>query len=98
MLPIGAKGIQRHTVMCCIFFSASTIGARQCEELHQFPSTSPINWDQVEEKSLRKPKMLSIKNFKKSKKYPAAQHKSTYHRLTLLSTHLTFRWAVPLNL
>jgi hypothetical protein len=33
ILPIGAKGLYRHTMMYCTLSSASTIGARQCAAL-----------------------------------------------------------------
>ncbi len=35
ILPIGAKGLQRNTMMCCTLSSASTIGARQFAALHK---------------------------------------------------------------
>jgi hypothetical protein len=35
ILPIGAKGLQRHTMMCCTLSSANTIGAKQCAALHK---------------------------------------------------------------
>jgi hypothetical protein len=35
ILPIGAKGLKRHTVMCCTLSSANTLGAKQCTTLHK---------------------------------------------------------------
>ncbi len=65
MLSIGAKGLQRHTILCCTLSSAITIGARQCY---------------YEKKNIKRlnTKALAIE-------------------LTPLSTHLTFRWTIPLN-
>jgi hypothetical protein len=33
ILPIGAKGLECHTMMCCTLSSTSTIGARKCTTL-----------------------------------------------------------------
>jgi hypothetical protein len=61
ILPIGAKGLLRHTVMCCTLSSVNTIGAKQCAALHkqfavlhQFFPTLPIIWALVAEKRFLK--------------------------------------------
>jgi hypothetical protein len=57
IIPISAKGLQRHTMMCCTLSSASAFGARQSAALHKhvaalhrFPPTLPIILAQVVEK------------------------------------------------
>jgi hypothetical protein len=53
ILPIGAKGLLRHTMMCCTLSSASTINARSVQhfinDLQRFTIIPNItnNWAQV---------------------------------------------------
>jgi hypothetical protein len=91
--PTSARHMQRQYFFLC---SANSTGAKSLTPLHLLFHNSPINWVELtgngNKLKTRWRLTLTIKYC------PAPWSEAYTHRLTPVSTHLSFRWTQPLNI